>query len=62
MLDLSFPDCADFSMDEWNQKIALEEVKVKAGEYYKRPGQCGPELMLANYETLLPIHEISLMS
>lgn len=35
MLGLSFPDCADFPMDEWNQKIALDmgdrtdEVKVK---------------------------------
>lgn len=37
-------------MDEWNQKIALDmgdrndEVKVKAKEYYKRPGQCGSDI------------------
>lgn len=63
MLNLSFPDCADFSMDDWHAKVTAEmvdrtkDVHVCAKERFSKWGEVFELVMaakifpLADYET-----------
>lgn len=63
MLNFSFPDCADFSMDDWHQRVTAEMadrnnvVKAEANERFRKWGEvfhlinAAKIFPSANYET-----------